>query len=239
MTTTTTTTKNASSATSIVALLMDELRQSLEPKVSHMLADYQLYKETHEAVVQIPFVKALLERQKLCTCHNPNPPAPASNEDQEQIRLEIIDDKSHIDSAPNLDSIVEYINSTVDQNEEEVQDEEEQVQEEEEQEDQEEQVQEEEEQEEQEEQEEEEQEEEEQEEQEEQAEEDQEEEEQEDQEEELELFEVEIKGKTYVTNDETNGDIYEYENDEVGEIVGAFKNGVAKMIKKSKSSQKK
>ena len=66
-----------------------------------------------------------------------------------------------------------------------------------------------------------------------------EEEEQESEEEELELFEVEIKGKTYVTNDETNGDIYEYVNDEVGEIVGAFKNGVAKMTKKSKSSQKK
>ena len=58
-------------------------------------------------------------------------------------------------------------------------------------------------------------------------------------EEDLELFEVEIKGKTYVTNDETNGDIYEYENDEVGEIVGTFKNGVAKMMKKPKSNSKK
>ena len=57
-------------------------------------------------------------------------------------------------------------------------------------------------------------------------------------EEEIELFEVDIKGKTYVTNDETNGDIYEYDNDEVGEIVGTFKNGVAKMMKKPKSSQK-
>ena len=52
------------------------------------------------------------------------------------------------------------------------------------------------------------------------------------------MFEVDIKGKTYVTNDETNGDIYEYDNDEVGEIVGTFKNGIAKMIKKPKSSQK-
>ena len=60
-------------------------------------------------------------------------------------------------------------------------------------------------------------------------------EEEEEEEEELELFEVEIKGKTYVTNDETNGDIYEYANDEVGEIVGAFKNGVAKFAKKQKS----
>ena len=68
------------------------------------------------------------------------------------------------------------------------------------------------------------------------AEEAEEQEEQEEQEEEeLELFEVEIKGKTYVTNDETNGDIYEYVNDEVGEIVGAFKNGVAKLAKKQKS----
>ena len=31
-----------------------------------------------------------------------------------------------------------------------------------------------------------------------------------------------------------DGDIYEYANDEVGEIVGAFKNGVAKFIKKKK-----
>ena len=53
----------------------------------------------------------------------------------------------------------------------------------------------------------------------------------------LELFEVEIKGKTYVTNDETNGDIYEYDNEEVGEIVGVFKNGVAKLTKKTKSSK--
>ena len=64
-------------------------------------------------------------------------------------------------------------------------------------------------------------------------------EEEEEQEEDLELFEVEIKGKTYVTNDETNGDIYEYGNDEVGEIVGTFKNGVAKMMKKPKSNSKK
>ena len=59
-------------------------------------------------------------------------------------------------------------------------------------------------------------------------------------EEELELFEVMIKGKPYVTSDETDGDIYEYVNDEVGEIVGTFKNGVAKFIKKtSKTTQKK
>jgi flagellar hook protein FlgE len=50
---------------------------------------------------------------------------------------------------------------------------------------------------------------------------------------------VEIKGKTYVTNDETNGDIYQYENEEVGEIVGTFSNGVAKMTKKPKSGSKK
>ena len=59
--------------------------------------------------------------------------------------------------------------------------------------------------------------------------------EEEEQEEELELFEVEIKGKTYVTNDETDGDIYDYTNEEVGEIVGSFKNGVAKFTKKSRT----
>ena len=31
-----------------------------------------------------------------------------------------------------------------------------------------------------------------------------------------------------------DGDIYEYANDEVGAIVGSFKNGVAKFIKKKK-----
>jgi DNA repair exonuclease SbcCD ATPase subunit len=284
-----------------VTLLLDELRQSLEPKVSHMLADYQLFKETHEAVLQIPFVKSLLERQKACKCN------------EEPIQLEIID-VSPAD-APNLDSIAEYINSTVgddleeadeevqeadeevqeaDEEEQEVQEADEEVQEadeeeqevqeadeeeqeadeedqeadEEEQEaDEEEQEADEEEQEEQEEQEVQEADEEEQEEQEVQEadEEEQEvqeadEEEQEadeveveqeqlaekkdpepepeqeadESEEELELFEVEIKGKTYVTNDETNGDIYEYENDEVGSIIGTFKNGVAKMTKKPK-----
>ena len=35
------------------------------------------------------------------------------------------------------------------------------------------------------------------------------------------------------------GDIYEYVNDEVGEIVGTFKNGVAKFAKKPKPAQKK
>ena len=98
------TTQNTSSA--IVTLLMDELRQSLEPKVSHMLADYQLYKETHEAVLQIPFVKSLLERQRMCKCN-----AAPKEESQEQIQLEIID--VFTPDAPNLDSIAEYINSTV------------------------------------------------------------------------------------------------------------------------------
>jgi outer membrane biosynthesis protein TonB len=277
----------ATTSSAIVMLLMDELRQSLEPKVSNLLADYQLYKETHEAILQIPFVKSLLEQQRMCKCSAPNANDEQKHED-EQMQLEIID-ISPVD-APNLDSIEEYINSTVseaDEQRESAEEEEEPEQseyaeeeeEEEEEPEQSEAAEEEEEEEEEPEQseaaeeeekeepeqseaaEEEDKEEPEQSEVDEQREAAEEEEEEEpeqseaakkkepeaaeqseseqSEEEELELFEVEIKGKTYVTNDETNGDIYEYDNDEVGEIVGAFKNGVAKMIKKSKSSQKK
>ena len=277
---------------------MDEVRQSLEPKISHVLADYQTYKETHDALLQIPFIKRLLENQ--CKCHatqavQSTPPEAAVQD--EPIHLEIIDGAAH--GLPNLDSIAEYINSTIDETVEAVseaeQEEEEQEEEEaeeavseaeeavseaeaeeavseaeeavseaeeavseaeeaeaeeaeaeepeaeepeavseaEEAEEAEEAVSE--------------------------AEPAEEPEavseaeepeavseaeepeavsEAEDEEEELELFEVEIKGKTYVTNDEIEGDIYEYVNDEVGEIVGTFKNGVARLAKKSKSAKK-
>ncbi len=95
--------KESTDASSIVSLLMDELRQTLEPKVSHMLADYQLFKETHNAVLQIPFVKLLLEQQRMCKCHplNKEPEEPEQPEEPEPIRLEIID-KVPAD-APNLD----------------------------------------------------------------------------------------------------------------------------------------
>ena len=219
----------------IVSLLMDELRRTLEPKISHILADYQLFKETHNAVLQIPFVQLLLKQQKMCKCHEPE------LEEPEPIRLEIID-KVPTD-APNLDSIANYINSTAEDEEaeeavaqEEAEEAEEEEEEEAEEEEEEEAVAD--------------------------AQEEKEEKEEAEEEEEeeavaeekeeavadaqeeeetdsdtLELFEVEIKGKTYVTNDETNGDIYEYDNDEVGEIVGVFKNGVAKLTKKPKSSK--
>jgi outer membrane biosynthesis protein TonB len=250
----TTSSTDATSTTTLVTLLLDELRQSLEPKLSHMLADYQLFKETHEAVLQIPFVKSLLEKQMACKCHLT----------EEPIQLEIIDVSPK--DEPNLDSIVKFINS-VQEEEEEEEEQEEEEEEEEQEEEEEEQVQQEEEEEEQtaekkepaesdeaEEQNEPADEEEEVEEQKEEDEEEQKEDEEEqiaekkepaesdeaeEQDEELELFEVDIKGKIYVTNDETNGDIYEYENDEVGEVVGTFKNGVAKMMKKSKSNSKK
>ena len=281
---------------SIISLLMDEVRQSLEPKISHVLADYQTYKETHDALLQIPFIKRLLENQ--CKCHatqavQSTPPEAAVQD--EPIHLEIIDGAAH--GLPNLDSIAEYINSTIDETVEAVseaeQEEEEAVSEAEEavseaepeavseaeeavseaeeavseaepeavseaeepeavseaepeEAEEPEAVSE--------------------------AEEAEEAEEAvseaepaeepeavseaeepeavseaeepeavseaEDEEEELELFEVEIKGKTYVTNDEIEGDIYEYVNDEVGEIVGTFKNGVARLAKKSKSAKK-
>ena len=93
----------------IVSLLMDELRRTLEPKISHILADYQLFKETHNAVLQIPFVQLLLKQQKMCKCHEPE------LEEPEPIRLEIID-KVPTD-APNLDSIANYINSTAEDEE--------------------------------------------------------------------------------------------------------------------------
>ena len=253
---------------SIISLLLDEVRQSLEPKISHMLTDYQTYKETHDALLKIPFIKHLLENQ--CKCR------PVVHE---PIQLEIIDvdiAAEQVGNLPNLDSISEYINATIESDtekegseeaSEEASEEEEEASEEEE--------------------------------------EASEEEEEEtlveaeetlveatlvetlveetlvetlveetlvetlvektlveetlvktlveetlveetlvetlvEDEEELELFEVMIKGKPYVTSDETDGDIYEYVNDEVGEIVGTFKNGVAKFIKKtSKTTQKK
>ena len=255
-------TSATNAAHSIVSLVMDELRLSLEPKILNALSDYGLCKETHEAVMNIPFVKRLLDNQ--CRC----------NVQQEPIQLEIIDAAiEHKDGLDNLDSIKEYMNSTAlgenndaniaanasefeysteeedddddlkkgttndeeeeEQVEEEPAAEQEEEQEEEEQED------------EQEEEEKEEEEEpvaeqdEEQEKQEEKEDEkaDEEDEEQAD-EEELELFEVEIKGKTYVTNDEMEGDIYDYTNEEVGEIVGSFKNGIAKLTKKSSTMKK-
>jgi hypothetical protein len=266
-------------ADSIVSLLLEELSQSLRPKIMSALADHDLYKETHAAVLKIPFVQRLLENQ--CRC---------LTKQQEPIQLEIIDTEvEHECGLKNLDSMSEYMNSTkLDANvsaaefeydTEEEEEEEEEVDDDDEKEvkakldegeEQDEEAQ---------------------------SDEDeadseekekivssfqcspamascdgmystpnaanvlassiqpaattaaaveaqeveaqevdaQEEEEEEEDEEELELFEVEIKGKTYVTNDETNGDIYEYVNNEVGEIVGAFKNGVAKLAKKQKS----
>jgi|688.fasta_scaffold08970_3 hypothetical protein len=320
-------TSATNAAHSIVSLVMDELRLSLEPKILNALSDYGLCKETHEAVMNIPFVKRLLDNQ--CRC----------NVQQEPIQLEIIDAAiEHKDGLDNLDSIKEYMNSTAlgenndaniaanasefeysteeedddddlkkgttnDEEEEEQVEEEPAAEQEEEQEEEEPAAEQEEEQEEEElaaEQEEEQEEEElaaEQEEEQEEEElaaeqeeekeeeepaaeqeEEQEEEEQEDEqeeeekeeeeepvaeqdeeqekqeekedekadeedeeqadEEELELFEVEIKGKTYVTNDEMEGDIYDYTNEEVGEIVGSFKNGIAKLTKKSSTMKK-
>ncbi len=84
---------------------MDELRKSLEPKLLHALADYHLYKETHDAVLQVPFVKHLLENQ--CKCN-----ANQSTHSLDPIQLEIIDVATeHV--LPNLDSIAEYINTTI------------------------------------------------------------------------------------------------------------------------------
>ena len=290
-------TSATNAAHSIVSLVMDELRLSLEPKILNALSDYGLCKETHEAVMNIPFVKRLLDNQ--CRC----------NVQQEPIQLEIIDAAiEHKDGLDNLDSIKEYMNSTalgenndaniaanasefecsteeeddlkkrtindddeeeeeeeeeelaIEQDEEEPAAEQEEEQEEEEQEEEKEEEEKEEEEpaaEQEEEQEEEEQEDEQEEEEKEEeeepvAEQDEEQEKQEEKEdekadeedeeqadeEELELFEVEIKGKTYVTNDEMEGDIYDYTNEEVGEIVGSFKNGIAKLTKKSSTMKK-
>jgi hypothetical protein len=99
----------ADAANSIIALLMDELRQSLEPKLLHALADYHLYKETHNAVLQIPFVKHLLENQCKCRANQTQLPQTI-----DPIQLEIIDVVTeHNHALPNLDSIAEYINTTI------------------------------------------------------------------------------------------------------------------------------
>ena len=113
--------ESTTDASAIVSLLMDELRQTLEPKVSHMLADYQLFKETHNAVLQIPFVKLLLEQQRMCKCHPSDNPEKLEKQEEEPIQLEIID-KVPAD-APNLVSIANYINSTADHEEDAEEDE--------------------------------------------------------------------------------------------------------------------
>ena len=100
-------------ASSIISLLIDEVRQSLEPKILHILADYQTYKETHDAMLQIPFVKHLLENQ--CRCNISIQPAQSTDPEtvnaHEPIHLEIIEKHAH--GLQNLDSISEYINSTI------------------------------------------------------------------------------------------------------------------------------
>ena len=44
---------------------------------------------------------------------------------------------------------------------------------------------------------------------------------------EIEVSEIKIKGKTYFTTDPQNGIIYACVDDDVGDEVGVFKNGVA------------
>ena len=89
-------------ADSIVSLLLEELSQSLRPKMRSALADHDLYKETHAAVLKIPFVQRLLENQ--CRC---------PTKQQEPIQLEIIDTEVEPECGlKNLDSINEYMNST-------------------------------------------------------------------------------------------------------------------------------
>ena len=62
-----------------------------------------MYKETHDALLQIPFVKHLLENQ--CKCNS------AAKTPHDPIQLEIID--AAVDGLSNLDSITEYVNATV------------------------------------------------------------------------------------------------------------------------------
>jgi len=54
----------------------------------------------------------------------------------------------------------------------------------------------------------------------------------EEQEEEQELFEIELNGKTYCTDNEQNGKIYELVDDDIGDQVGYFKNGKSFFTKK-------
>ena len=56
--------------------------------------------------------------------------------------------------------------------------------------------------------------------------------EEEEAEEEEEVYEIVIKNVTYYTTNEKNGDIYSCVNDDVGEIVGKFKNGKPSFIKR-------
>ena len=54
----------------------------------------------------------------------------------------------------------------------------------------------------------------------------------EEEEDEEEVFEIVIKNVSYYTTNEENGDIYSCINDDVGEIVGKFKNGKPSFFKR-------
>ena len=49
--------------------------------------------------------------------------------------------------------------------------------------------------------------------------------------EELELFEAELNGVSYFITDETNGDIYENIDGDIGDIIGHIKNGIPTFTK--------
>ena len=61
-------------------------------------------------------------------------------------------------------------------------------------------------------------------------EEDEEDEDEDEDEEEAEVFSITINGKSYFTDDDKNGDIYEDVDDDIGNIVGQFKNGVSSLF---------
>jgi hypothetical protein len=192
---------------------------SLESRLSELSTELQVTKKRYEAMEASYVSKCSAEvhsdeeeEVKLEIKENVRDPESEAEEEEEQQQQQQQQQQQEDDDDEEEQEEEEEEEEEDDEEEEEQQQEEQQQQEEEEEEQEEEQQQ--------------------QEEEEQEEEEQQQEEQQQEEEEEEEVSEVTINGKTYFTTNEKNGIIYECVDDEVGDEVGVFKNGVATFHKK-------
>ena len=230
---------------SVLKDVTNSIKNNLKTSFDDVFKDYELYKSTHDALLQIPFIKDMcnknlelsLQVEIMKQDHH-------DDEDEPTITLNIHEtlpdekENNHDNGGEDINKpiLTEFlkttkINKKQYENDFEAEEEAEETEEEETEEEEAEETEEEEAEESQEEEEEEEEEKEEEEESQEEAEEEAAE-EPEEAEEEEEVYEIVIKNVTYYTTNEKNGDIYSCVNDDVGEIVGKFKNGKPSFIKR-------
>jgi hypothetical protein len=232
---------------SILNDVTTSIQNNIQKSLDGALKDYELYKSTHDAILQIPFVRELYIQNQELISQLEMLEQPISQSQSQPIQLKIdelspqsspVVMHSYFQFDPNCDNgVTKNTNKKLSSTSESEEEEEEVASEAEEEEEEEEAEQEEEEEAEQEEEEEVEAEEEEAEEEEVEAEEEEveaeeeekeaeeeEEKEQEEEDEEEEVYEVVIKNVTYFTTNEDTGDIYSCVDGDVGEIVGKFKN---------------